>query len=94
MLGEGVLMVLTFGDAHLVLDVRVSEKLLEFITRTFACTMGVEDAKALRAPESSASVYFSGTGVLKSAVSLVGSPVGLHEVVLSSPPLTSDTQWP
>ena len=24
MLGEGVLMVLTFGDAHLVLDVRVS----------------------------------------------------------------------
>ena len=49
MLGEGVLMVLTFGDAHLVLDVRVSEKLLEFITRTFVCTMGVEDAKALRA---------------------------------------------
>jgi hypothetical protein len=49
MLGEGVLMVLTFGDAHLVLDVQVSEELLEFITRTFACTMGVEDVKALRA---------------------------------------------
>ena len=46
MLSEGVL-VLTLGDAHVVLDVEVREEGLKPITCTLACAIGVEDAKAL-----------------------------------------------
>ena len=48
MFSEGVLM-LAFGYAHVMLNVEVSEKLLKSVAGAFACAVGVEDAKALRA---------------------------------------------
>ena len=48
MLGKGVLM-LAFRYAHVMLNVEISEKLLKSVTGAFACAVGVEDAKALRA---------------------------------------------
>ena len=47
-LGKGVLM-LAFGYAHVMLNVEIGEKLLKSVTGALACTVGVEDAKALRA---------------------------------------------
>ena len=48
MLGQPVLM-LAFGDAHVMLDVEIGEEFFESVTSAFACAIGVEDAKALRA---------------------------------------------
>ena len=48
MLGQPVL-VLAFGDAHVMLDVEIGEEFFESVTSAFACAIGVEDAKALRA---------------------------------------------
>ena len=42
-------LVLTLGDAHMMLDAQVGEKLLESIACALTCAVGVQDAKALRA---------------------------------------------